>query len=48
MPEGDAGSRSKIKDDDIRLAAGLYLHDGEGEFTKRAEAILQGAPMELV
>ena len=32
----------------FRLAAGLYLHDGEGEFTKRAEAILHGAPLEMV
>jgi tRNA1(Val) A37 N6-methylase TrmN6 len=31
----------------LRLAAGLYLHDGEGEFTKRAEAILHGAALDL-
>jgi tRNA1(Val) A37 N6-methylase TrmN6 len=32
----------------FRLAAGLYLHDGEAQYTKRAEAILNGSALDFV
>jgi len=31
----------------LRLASGLFLHDGEGEFTSKTDAILRGGALDL-